>query len=323
MRIEVGQPTPVSITFYTANTETAVNLNATPTVAVTHENGTVVLAAGAATVAGATGTYSFTLAAQPLPASLIVTWSGVPAGGVGTVTRTTYIDVIARFMCDLSEIRALDSLSDTTAYPTALLIQKRDAAEDLFESIVGARSAHYALEQLDGDSTYRRAYQPVESTWVYEPNLSRRLILGNLFPTKLLNVGFWDSVAVAYALDAPPPGSTQTQLQYMTDNYFLYSSGELERAFTAAGWPRGVRNIQIEYLYGQNDIPATLRDACLQYIRHLVLKTTSRISDRATSISNEGGTISLASAHAWDSPTGISEIDAVLKRFDQRPVSIA
>ena len=319
-------PTPISTTFYTPNTETAADLDATPTVSVIHVNGTIILPASTATAHSGTGTYTVTIPAQSLPAQLTVTWSGLSGGK--PVTRVEYYDVIGRFMCELSEIRAMDQVSDTTAYPTSVLIAKRDAAEDLFEQITGPRTVHYRLDQMDGDATYRRAYMPVESSWVYEPNLSRRLTLTQKKPTTILSVGFFDTTQDAYVPDLVPTpyllnGVQATQAQYLADNYFLYPSGEIERAIGDAGWPRGVKNVQVEYLYGEDDLPAALKDALLVYVQHLVLKTTSRVSPRATSITNEGGTVQLAQAHDWMEPTGISEVDAVLRRYDERAFSVA
>lgn len=328
-RVEVGFPTPIQTTFYTPNSESSVDLDSTPTVGVKHVNGTTIIAGPQATThVGITnsGTYQFTLPAQAAPASLIVTWTGLMGGA--TVTRTEYIDVIGRFMVELGEIRAVSAdLADTNAYPTSLLIAKRDAAEDLFEQVTGAWTSRYSLDQLDGDSTYRRAYMPVESSVVYEPNLSRRLMLMNKLPNTVLSVGFWDGTQVAYVPDTMPsgwgPGGAGTQAQYLSDNYFLYPSGEIERALVDMGWPRGVKNVQIEYLYGRTDAPRALKEAMLAYCRFLVLETTSRVSGRATSITNEGGTIQLGQAHEWLAPTGIPDIDAVLRRFDERAIAIA
>lgn len=406
-RVELGVATPIQTTFYTPNTETAVDSVAAVTVAVTHVNGTVILAAGTATTHGVTGTYSFTLPAQTTPATLVVTWTG-------DQTRTEYVDVIGRFIVDLSDIRGLDSLGDTVAYPTALLAEKRDAAEDLFEMCTGPWSLRYSLDLLDGDSTYRRNYMPVESSWVYEPNLSRRLVLNHKFPRQVLNVAVANPPGGPLVPDTPPtnwrtvtdgvtvnnsanimsataaftsadiglyvtvpsseswiglPNFTQissvqsatqatlsnklgasssnvtlafggsggaSQQAYLSQNYFLYDSGEIERALIDMGWPRGVDNVLIEYTYGrvtnttasgyasvQEMIPQELVNAFKVFVRHLILSTNSRLSPRATTVTNEGGTVNMGLAKDWVAPTGIPEVDAVLRRYDQRDVAIA
>ena len=284
---------------------------------VDHINGTNILPAGTATTHPSLGTYSFNLPAQATPATLKITWSG-------DQTRVEYVDVIGRFLVDLAEIRALDGVSDTVTYPTALLAAKRDAAEDLFEQVTGAWTSRYSLDILDGDSTYRRAYMPVESSWVYEPNLSRRLMLEHKNPRVVLSVSIADPPGSAFVTDTAPTGYVGGQTQYLADFYKLYPWGEIERSLVSVGWPRGVENVRIEYLYGRLQAPQQIRDAMLVYVRHLVLNSTSRISPRATTIVNpEGGTVQLATALDWQRPTGISEVDAVLRRYDERDLSVA
>lgn len=332
-RIEVGSATPISVTFYAAGSETPSDAD-TPdtgvTYSVVHVNGTVIVAAGtvATHIGENTGQYSAPIPSQALPAEMIVTFTGT----FNEVTRTkdVRVQVIDHFLCDLADIRALDGLGDKAKYPTWLLAEKRNAAEDLFESITGAWSPRYSLDILDGDSTYRRAYMPVESSWVYEPNLSRRLMLTHMKPRQVLSVSLqtFDPTTqiMSFLPDTPANAGVPfggTQAQYLSANYFLYPGGEIERALVDSGWPRGVSNVQIEYLYGQNDSPYDLREALLQYIRELVVRTTNRISGRATSIQNESGMTMLGQAQDWIHPTGISDIDAILRRHDAREISIA
>lgn len=333
-RIEVGSASPISVTFYAAGTETPADAD-TPdtgvTVGVTHVNGTVIIAAGttATHIGENTGQYAVTIPTQAIPAEMVVTFTGT----FGSVTRikNVRVQVIDHFLCDLADIRALDGLGDRAKYSTALIVAKRNAAEDLFESITGAWSPRYSLDVLDGDSTYRRAYMPVESSWVYEPNLSRRLMLSHIKPRQVLSVSFqtFDPITqvMSWQADTPVTGGSPsfggTQAQWLSANYFLYAGGEIERALVDSGWPRGVSNVQIEYLYGMNDSPYALHEALLQYIRELVVRTTNRVSGRATSIQNESGMTMLAQAQDWVRPTGISDIDAVLRRYDARDIAIA
>jgi hypothetical protein len=86
----------------------------------------------------------------------------------------------------------------------------------------------------------------------------------------------------------------------------------------APAFSRGIENIVAEYVCGADAMPHDLRLALLQYIRILVLDSNTRTPDRATSMTNEFGTFRLGQAKAWDNPTGIAAIDAVLARYGTR-----
>ncbi len=310
-RIPTGLAYPITVTFYSPGSESPVDCDATThvTVAVTHVNGTVIVPAGTQCTAGAPGSgqYTFTIPPQGDPADMNITLTGT----FSTFQRTEnyIISAVGGFMADLAEIRALDGLADTTAYPTSLLIGQREAAEELFEKATGRHwTPKYAREVLDGDPTYRRAFQPIDQ--IYILHLQRRLLLANTYPSKLISITIDD-------------GSGSGPLPQDVTRFKFYESGEIERLLTDPGWPRGVQNVVIEYVHGVTRPPADLRDAFTVYLRHKVLNSNGRISPRATSVQTEEGSVTLGQAQGFVKPTGLPEVDAVLVRYGMRTQVIA
>jgi hypothetical protein len=123
--------------------------------------------------------------------------------------------------------------------------------------------------------------------------------------------------------NGPTVGWIYTIPPNVSTDYLIYSSGELEAQVGVPAFPRGMKNVQVEYIAGQNYMPADLWEVLGYYIRYLVLHSNSRIPDRSTSMTNEFGTFRIGQANAWENPTGISEVDAVLMRYGERVGSFA
>ena len=80
------------------------------------------------------------------------------------------------------------------------------------------------------------------------------------------------------------------------------------------------RSIVIEGTAGYSDAPPQpIKWAMLTLARQHVLDQVSRIPDRALSIANEFGNISLAQAGGLWRPTSLPDVNAVLNRYRQRP----
>jgi len=206
----------LSITWYPQDSETATDPDGAPaacTYGIKHVNGSTVVAAGTAATHGATGVFTATIDPPADPAQWVVTWSAVFGGKAAT--QTTYVDVIGSHLIDLSEIRAMDAMSDTTAYPTALLAERRNDAEVLFELVTGQYwSHHYALDVLDGDPNYRGANQSaIRNILDYSP--WRRLMLSQRLPQKLLALTI-DGVQVSNVV--PSGTATATSATSLTDS---------------------------------------------------------------------------------------------------------
>lgn len=306
-RASVGQPIPLSVTWYAPNTETPTDPDGNVSnVSVTHVNGTVVLASTAQTRVGA-GLYSYTLPAQTLPAILNVTFTA-NFTALGQ-TYTDQVEVTQSQMCELADIRSLDALNDTTIFTTAKLQRARDAAAVMFESQTGRRWVRsYAREVLDGDPSLRLANM-ASNLGYYAYNPTRRIMLSNQQPRTLLSV-----TSTSYG------AAPVTELDLSIFN--LYSSGEVEKSLTAQPFARGIDNVIIEYLYGFDAPPLDLRNEFLRYIRYLLLQGKSRIPDNATSMQSESMSVTLGTATP-DKPTGIPSVDEVLYRYGYRQPVIA
>jgi hypothetical protein len=387
-RITTEQPATFSLTLYPQDSETATDPDSsTVYFTLMHQNGSTLVARSLATRTGP-GVYAYTVPPIGQLANAIATWDYA----VGSVAASTvqYVVVIQSHYIELADIRSLDGIGGASAYPTAMLVEKRDNAETLFEAATGVFwTPHYVLDVLDGDPNYRIALQSaVRDVIDYIPY--KRLVLTERYPSKLLTLlldgvmtvnnlpcvgtitaatatsftdstktrqlnqdngqnvnigpnlyygnitgntatsgtvwtvsdGFTDNEGDPIASQAhtivPTLGDAYTIPAAISADYMIYTSGELEAQIGIAAFPRGMQNVQVEYIAGQNYMPADLWEVLAYYIRYLVLHTNSRIPDRSTSMTNEFGTFRIGQANAWQNPTGISEVDAVLMRYGER-----
>src|SRR5450631_1383366 len=160
-RILIGAGQKVTTTFYAPGSETPTDPDGTPgacTVGIVHANGAVIVPAGTAATRTSAGVFSLTIPPQAQVADLTITWTAL----FSTVATTVidYVVVVGGFFAQLAEIRALDGLSNTTTFPTQLLIDKRESAEVLFEQSTGRHwTRKYARDVLDGDPRYRNGQQ--------------------------------------------------------------------------------------------------------------------------------------------------------------------
>ncbi len=397
-RVTLEQPFTMTITLYPQDSETAtdpdvsdadVDADEDTTVGFTlmHQNGSTLVARKYATRGATAGIFSVTVPPLGQLCNAIATWDYM-VGGVACTT-VQYVTVIQSHYIELADIRALDGIGNATAYPTAMLVEKRDNAETLFEQATGTFwTPHYVMDVLDGDPNYRIAFQSALRDVIdYIPY--KRLVLTERYPSKLLTVtlggvaavnntpgagtisaadatSFTDSAATripnqdvgstvtffnggaiagygfiaantatSWTVDGfrdseggklangPTVAWTYSIPANVSTDYLIYSSGEFEAQIGVAAFPRGMQNVQVEYVAGQNYMPADLWEVLGYYIRYLVLHTNSRIPDRSTSMTTEFGTFRIGQATPWVNPTGISEIDAVLMRYGERLPSFA
>lgn len=276
-RSRVGAPATLSVTFYDGG-ETAVDPG-TVTVTVTRADGTAV-ATAAATAGTEAAARTYTLAAQTRLDHLTATWTG----SLGGRTVTTRHDVVGGFYAELAEIRALDALNNTTRYTEAKLAAARTQAEDRFDWATGV-------------------------AWV--PRHERETLSG-LGTTQLTLKWQRPRTLIAASID----GTAVSDLTALR----LYPYGMVERT-AGVTFPReasgGGRNVIVEYTHGYDSPPADLKQAFLTYVRYLLLDTTSRIPDRASTLSTDFGTMQLVTA-GFQRPTGLPDVDAVLNDRSHR-----
>jgi len=261
----------LSVTFYAGGVATSAD-GAVTVVALGANSGTVAAGTAVAVGTASPGAYNFTLAPQTDLDWLDVTWSG----SFGSVAQSvvTEASIVGDFYVALSDIRALDSLSDATKYPIARLAEAREWFADKVEGFCDVSFVpRYCREVLNGDDT-------------------QIIILDH---TRLRTIQ-----------SASVDGVTVTDLS----KWYALQSGLLARddgGYFPAGW----RNIIIEYEYGYDSPPAQLREAALTAIRYKLLGDHSGIPERATSMTSEVGTYTLSLAGA-NRPFGIPEVDSVL-----------
>lgn len=262
------------------------------TIEVLREDGTVVVAAGAATTkpADSTGVYRFTLTPAHTAQLdvLVLRWSGTFEGTAQT--RTTRVEVAGDFYFTVPEAREADpSLQDQAKVSATALEVARRQVEAECEEICGvAFVRRYRRETLDGDW----------SSW---------LQLGSLHPRQVLGI-----VVDGVALTGPELADVA-----------VYPDGRLERKElgTFAG---GSQNVVVTYEHGYDYPPFDLQRATLTRLRSVLAASRGTIPDRALSFTSvEGGTFSLATPGRGGSETGIPDVDVVYKRHSHRVPGIA
>lgn len=254
----------------------------TVTVTILRADGTA-LVTNAATSGGGAAARTYDLAAQTSLDNLTAVWTG----SVGGRKVTTYHEIVGGFYASLAEIRALDALSNTSKYPTAKLEAARMQAEDRFEDATGV-------------------------AWV--PRYYRETLVGDNTTTLLLT---WPKPRTVTAVSIDGTAASDLTL------FSLYPTGVIERK-SDVRWPVGstsTGNVVVAYTHGYDQPSEDIRQAFLTYVRYLVLDTTSRIPDRASSYSTDFGTFQLVTA-GFKRPTGLPEVDAVLNDHDHSVAGI-
>jgi hypothetical protein len=184
----------------------------TVTVGITRADGTVLVAAGAATTGSGTGarTYNLTTTHTALLDRLTVTWTSTLKG-----TLLSYVEVVGGFWFSLAELRAIRGLTDTTDYPTSDLAAMRTTVEDAIEEYTGALVPRYAYQTVSGVSgqpirlskPYVRTIRSVtvdgtalSVSQIAALRLSGGMLSGNTWTSGFRNV----SVGYEHGCDTPP-----------------------------------------------------------------------------------------------------------------------
>lgn len=260
---------------------------------VSEASGTVVLAAGTATVTPTDAT-TRTVALSPAQTAsldrLKCTWTDS-----GTVAATTYVEIVGGYWASVAELRDGDEkIQSGNRFSPDLVIAKRKAAEDLFEDVTNqAWVPRYAWARVDGTG-------------------SGSLVLPHPYVRQIRSVRSYSNATTYTDWTAPEIASVPES-----------PSGVVER--TDGGvWDCGRGNLLVEFEHGHDRPPHDLADAFARYVRAKLTSTKSAIPDRATSFqSGEGGTYSLTTPGIRGSVTGIPEVDEVLDRYRFAMVGIA
>lgn len=281
-QVEVGGTFRPRVTFSSGGTP--VNLDSgVPTVAVTRPDGTAITSPApvAAKVAATTGIYEIAnLAALTVPTLLRIDWAGVIGSAVQT--QTTWVEVVGEFLFGLAAAKAWDggALVAAGVSDDAILDMRASLTDDL-------EQAHRC----------NVSFVPRHTREVHDGG-GGDILLHHQRATTLLSV-------------------TVNGIAQQLAGYTLTSSGILRATSNyTAGTPirAGIGNVTVEYVRGYPQAPGPVSMAALRITRALLVP--SNIGDRATSITNDAGTILLATAGRGQyQPYGIPLADSVLAAY--------
>ena len=281
-QILVGGSAVISEIFAPAGVPQDLDAAAVPVVTITRPDGSAGPASGTVTHVGTPpanpGAYQFTLAAQAQVTELTCRWQGTIGGQPQTLTSR--VEVVGGLLFTLAAAKAWDG----GAIPTA-----------------GVTDAQILdMRELLTDDLERRCNVSFVPRFTRERHNAGGgdLLLWHQRATELLIVTV-DGVSQptsGYTLD--PAGILRP-----TSNY-------------AATAPirAGIGNVVVEYIRGWDQVPGPVSQAALRVARALLVP--SNIGDRATSITNDAGTILLATAgRGTFQPYGIPLADSVLAAY--------
>lgn len=179
---------------------------------------------------------------------------------------------------------SMPDMDNETKYPDDRVELMRDAVEALIESVTGALyNARTVTETLSGTGSFALV-------------LSRP------------DVSSITSVTV---------GGTSLSGSALTELTFV--GGVLKRPVGSVfDW--GYDNVVVTYQAGASAPPADLKLAAMEVTRDRVMQLSERsgkVSDRATSMTNEFGNVSFSVADS-DHPTGLPAADAVIMRYARK-----
>lgn len=296
-RVLAGIPATISITVLDQDGAT----NSSPgtvTVEVTKLNGTSVVAAGAsATVVGGVASYTLTAAQVAALDYLKIKWTNG-----GQVVATSLVEIVGSYYASVQEIIESDrSLAENPQrFSPAKIVQVRNDAEDLFDSITGQSwTPRYRMDRIAGSGT-------------------AQLILPTRKVRKIRALSVYWTGTSYQAL-------TQSELDLISES----ESGVITRTdgfvWLSSLWRSRWENILVEWEHGADYLPGDLHTAFLTWCRYRLNSGASGIPDRATGIVDAAGSTFRISTpgvgkNSW---TGIPDVDAVLTRYRQIPVGIA
>jgi hypothetical protein len=238
----------ISATWYDAGG--AVADPGTVTLKVDREDGTNVVAAGAATSGSgaAARTYTLSSANTALLDALVATWHSATLGDL-----VTQVEVAGGFLFSIADARKLGPLGDSTSYPTADVAAARVLAEQALEDAC------------------RVAFVPRHARETHDGSGLCDLLVRHPLPRALRAVSIGDTALTSDELAA----------------IGLEPDGRLYRAL---GWPIGRRNTVLTYEHGHSYAPARVARACLLLARRWLVespvdeRTTQVVTDRGSTI---------------------------------------
>jgi hypothetical protein len=279
-RIVQSRGATLTHTFYSDGTAT----NPSPdsaTIGITHDDGTVLVAAGTSTTDTGTGTVTYTLTPTQTAALdiLKVTWTATFGGqSQGFVD---YVEIRGDVLFTVADARTIKPLDSVTSYPTAMIVAARILAETaLEEACVVPFVPTYFKCTLDG-------------------NGKTDILLPITRPLTITSATINGTAITVSDID-------------------LYDTGAL---YFGTGWTLGLRasrqNIVITGTHGYAAPPPRVSRACLLLAKRFLVD--SPVSDRATSLTTQDGTTQfLVTAGVRQAMTDLPECNACVDIYGVR-----
>jgi hypothetical protein len=283
--LQTERLSPVQPTAEFTQGGTLTDLDGACTVTLTRPDGTAGPASGAVTRVS-TGLYRFVLAGQPEVTVFDVAWSGTIGGQ--PVTKRTQVEVVGDLLFTLAAAKAWDG----GAIPNAGVSDNQILAKRIS-----------LLDDLEQATRCGVAFVP-RFTRETHNSVGAPLLVWSQRATRLLSVTV--------------NGQAQDLAGYTLDPHGILRPTSGYAAATPIR--AGIGNVVVEYVRGHEQVPGPVSEAALRIARALLVP--SNIGDRATSITNDAGTILLATAGRGSyQPYGIPLADSVLAAYRELPGS--
>lgn len=259
----------------------------TVTVTITRADGTTLVQGGATGGAGAAPrTYALSTSQTALLDQLTITWTTANLG-----TLTTSAEIVGAHLFTISEARAFESgtLENVTTYPQSRIEEDRARITDAFEDICGVSFIpRYRYVRLDS------VRDAVELPDMYIQTIRS-------FETR--------------------SGSDWTAYDQAAISDLLYD--DTGQVWQECSWlSAGRQTVRVGYEYGYRTVPLEIHRAALRLLVSIYGSTQTNFPERATSMSDEFGTFSLATPGLRGSHFGLPEIDAILNRHRATRIGI-
>lgn len=268
-RIVTDAPATLSVTFTEADEDPA-SADGNVTVTVVDAEGVTVV--DNQNCSGSGGTYTRLISGIAEPTQLTATWGGTFGGAA--VTATTKVEVVGARLATVPQVRALEGLDDTTVFPTAVLEEAIEYAEDVIDDYCGSMFVP-RLHVIRRGSTYSAD----ESMHLPLPYVQ----------------------ALRFVTD---DGTDATSSYEIVDGRLRCTTGWITTDPLVVGVDTGPTD----------GAPPGIKWAARTIARHYALNLVSRIPDRALSVQSDFGQIQMAQPGGLNRPTGFPEVNAELSR---------
>lgn len=276
--------TALTHTWYVDGTATDVG---DVTVGITDATGAVVVAAGTATTNNANGTYTYTLADQTAVKLLTVTWTDVSSGD----DQADTVEVVGGLLFTEAQARSFDSsaLTNTTTYTDATIWAEHLRVADLLESWTG------------------RSWIPRYRYAKFEGTGTRELYLNDVVWSTGGSQGQGADKDVQSVISGTINGSAITAANVQIMPYSLFRTDGHWTAPTSTTR----QNVVLQYEYGRPHLEDGVDRIALLLLRDRLV--ASAISDRATSYTDELGTLRFETPGRFGNVSTIPEVNEWVK----------